>query len=595
MEVIERIAPHLLYVKHPQYAEVDMAHDSLIEFACPECGRRLRAPIEAAGKSGKCNGCGSKTTIPSATQAIQKPPASDQPSALRVASVATKPATGATGPATGDSKVRVPAAVSPTKSCSSFDNALGLPDFAESAPASPDEFASALSEAIKDANVQHARIQNEKMKPEDATKAIVGSLPKRSVSMAYRIHLLLVATTMLILPMIYVAMVISAGLCVVYYTFVVTPTLLMSIRPSRIGVFLYAAVLAPILIGIILVAFMIKPLFFRIRGEARRRSLKREAQPVIFALVDRICDATGAPRPARIDVDYQVNASASPESGLFSIATGRMVLTIGVPLIAGMSARQLSGVLAHEFGHFSQKVGMGTSLVIRRVNNWFYRVVYQRDSMDVWLDEMIGDSDARIGIVFQLAQVGVWISRGILWLLMMIGHAVSSGLMRQMEFDADRYEYGLIGGKTFEQSCYELKRLHIAQDATLMAMLQFAKKGRLVDDMIQILMYFRRQHSSAAEQSIRTKVVEEKTSLFSTHPSDASRIEAAKGSGSEGIFHLDRPASELFWYFDALSKGVTWDFYRDQLGSHIMPDALTPTSELLSGIAAPVMERGLSR
>jgi hypothetical protein len=59
-----------------------------------------------------------------------------------------------------------------------------------------------------------------------------------------------------------------------------------------------------------------------------------------------------------------------------------LVLTIGMPLVAGMSLRQFAGVLAHEFGHFSQGAGMRLSFIIRSINLWFMRVVYERDDWD---------------------------------------------------------------------------------------------------------------------------------------------------------------------------------------------------------------------
>ena len=55
-----------------------------------------------------------------------------------------------------------------------------------------------------------------------------------------------------------------------------------------------------------------------------------------------------------------------------------MVLLIGLPLAAGLSLRQFAGVLAHEFGHFSQGFGMRLTYVIRSINIWFMRVVYER-------------------------------------------------------------------------------------------------------------------------------------------------------------------------------------------------------------------------
>ncbi len=35
-----------------------------ISFSCPQCGKKLKAPDNAAGKSSKCPGCGSPVTCP---------------------------------------------------------------------------------------------------------------------------------------------------------------------------------------------------------------------------------------------------------------------------------------------------------------------------------------------------------------------------------------------------------------------------------------------------------------------------------------------------------------------------------------------------
>ena len=87
-------------------------------------------------------------------------------------------------------------------------------------------------------------------------------------------------------------------------------------------------------------------------------------------------------------------------------------------------------------------------------------------------------------LVFQLAKVCVVFSRGVLWCFMMLGQLHQRGLMRQMEFDADRYEYGLVGSKTFADTAFELQLLGASQQAGLDLMLEFFQRGRLADDMI---------------------------------------------------------------------------------------------------------------
>ena len=57
-----------------------------ISFECLQCGKKLKAPDEAAGKSSKCPGCGAKVTCPGAAPAVKpavkapaKPPAAAAP------------------------------------------------------------------------------------------------------------------------------------------------------------------------------------------------------------------------------------------------------------------------------------------------------------------------------------------------------------------------------------------------------------------------------------------------------------------------------------------------------------------------------------
>lgn len=538
-----------------------------ITLACPQCAKQLRAPASAAGKTGKCNGCGSQIAIPHGSAEAVARTASASP-ALPVPAPPRSTAPPNLKPARGQS---------PAQPTVADDASLQLGEIGEA----QSDFSEALSALIAEGDQSVRKHVASSLSVAEVAKSITQGLPKRPVSHAYRIHLLLVACAMAALPMFYLAFVAGAGFGLFYYISQVMPELLSHTPGGRAAVLYFLAVSAPAVAGTILVLFLIKPLFFRIRDERRRRSLTRQSQPLLFELVDRICDATGAPKPQRIDVDYQVNASAQPLGGIWSVATGKMVLTIGVPLIAGLSARQLAGVLAHEFGHFSQKVGMGATLVIRKVNLWFMRVVYQRDTLDQMLDSLIAESDWRLGIILQLANLCVIFSRGVLWCFMMLGHGISAALMRQMEFDADRYEYGLVGSRTFAETALELQLLGASQAVALQAMLGFFQKGRLADDMIALGNHFQEQLPSDARRQIEASRAEEKGSWLATHPTDRARIARAQQAAAEGIFKLDRPARELVRHYDEICKGVTWDFYRDQIGSHVAPQQLTPTSQLM--------------
>ncbi len=193
---------------------------------------------------------------------------------------------------------------------------------------------------------------------------------------------------------------------------------------------------------------MVKPLFApRVRrGEAC--TLNRSHEPLVFAFVERVCQAVGAPVPRRIDVDCEVNASASFRRGLLSLFGRDLVLTIGLPLVMGLSLRQLAGVLAHEFGHFTQGFAMRLTYIIRSVNGWFARVVYERDSWDEQLVAWSNRATCVCGFAIPCAAVRV-ADAAVLWALMMAGHVISCWMLRQMEFDADRHQARWAGSDAF--------------------------------------------------------------------------------------------------------------------------------------------------
>src|SRR5262249_24911153 len=153
--------------------------------------------------------------------------------------------------------------------------------------------------------------------------------------------------------------------------------------------------------GVVLVLFMIKPLFARLPKARRGRALDLGREPILFAFVTRIARAVHAPEPRRIDVDCQVNASASFGAGLGGLVGRNLVLTIGLPLVSGLTVEQLAGVLAHELGHFAQGARMRLSYLIRSINAWFVRVVYERDEWDEQLVSWSEESD-RLILIFLL-------------------------------------------------------------------------------------------------------------------------------------------------------------------------------------------------
>jgi len=390
-----------------------------------------------------------------------------------------------------------------------------------------------------------------------------GKLPAQGQSPLYVIGLAFVAIGMILLPLVYLALIALVAWAVVLHLQNDTG---MLAGHGRVGLLTLVAYLTPAVVGGVLVLFMVKPLFAKRAKRSVPFPLVEGDQPALFAFIRRICALTGAPAPRVVEVDCQVNASASFRHGFWSIfLPGDLRLTIGLPLAAGMTLRQMGGVLAHEFGHFSQGLGMRLTYLVRSINAWFARVVYERDEWDERLLEWSKAGDWRIMIIFKIARGAVWLTRRILWALMMIGHGISSFMLRQMEFDADTYEARFAGSEVFAETSRRLRELSVGGQAAMHGLEEGFRTRRVPDDFPAFLVGRVEEVPMDVMEKVHGGAADEKTGWFDSHPCDRDRIAAAARLAQGGVFDSEAPASAVFCDFDGLCRAATAHHYAQVL------------------------------
>ncbi|MEQ8210297.1 MAG: M48 family metallopeptidase [Lacipirellulaceae bacterium] len=410
-------------------------------------------------------------------------------------------------------------------------------------------------------------------------------LKKNRPSIAYRIGIMLAAMTMVGLVAVYLLLI--AVCCYgVYYHFVNHTGMLQMRGGGRARVLVFLVYAAPGIIGPIIIFFLIKPLLARPAKVERFRSLNRDREPLLFDFVEKVCKAVGSPVPKRIDIDCDVNASASFRRGFLSFLGRDLVLTIGLPVVAGLSLREFGGVLAHEFGHFSQGAGMRLSYVVRSISSWFMRVVYERDQWDETLSSATEDVDIRVGWIILVAQGGVALGRGVLWVLMHIGVGVSGLLLRQMEFDADRCETRFAGHKAFASTSRKMRLLSVASELSNAQIFEHLGSRRLVKDLPALILLNTKMMPPNIADEIVGEALKEKTNWYDTHPCDADRIKAAEKLGDEGAFSLKAPAAALFTDFKGQSEATTWHLYMGTFGANVPKDSLVGPREYITASKA---------
>ena len=134
----------------------------------------------------------------------------------------------------------------------------------------------------------------------------------------------------------------------------------------------------------------------------------------------------------------------------------------------------------------------------------------------------------RVGWILYLARVFVWLTRKILWVLMMIGHSVSGFMLRQMEFDADRHEARLAGSEVFESTSRRILQLTVAAQGAQSDLGEFYREGRLCDDLPKLIEHNYQQFTPEVIDKLDRISRDATTGLLVTHPCDTDRIASAR-------------------------------------------------------------------
>ncbi len=412
----------------------------------------------------------------------------------------------------------------------------------------------------------------------DFSRLLSGEYGRVGSPIGYRLIMLPVVVIVLLLPLVYVAMIGAVVYGLWQWVQVVAEP------PSTRGGFRLGLVWLAVLVGgIILLLSMLRPLVIWHKSPPRE-PLHRSEEPLLYAYVEAICTAMGAPKPKQIYVSCEPNAAAGFHKGIWGLLTNQLSLVVGLPLAASMPLRDFTGVLAHEFGHFAQGSGMRASYLLITVNSWFARVAYEPDAIDEALEQAGENVSGYLAIVIGLARLTAIIPKMILRGLCWVVGALTCILSRQMEFDADRHEARMAGTKSFRDSFERLFLLNHAYQPTIGRVTRELQQGRLPDDFPGLVA----AHAEGIDDATRRGLIEEhektKTGLFDSHPCFTARMKAVTKLNEPGIFTTDEPASIVFHDFHSTCRRATYLFYKGGFGDKIQHATFTSGRDLATRI-----------
>lgn len=231
-------------------------------------------------------------------------------------------------------------------------------------------------------------------------------------------------------------------------------------------------------------AFLVSGFFVVQRGKERSLvQLKPEDEPALLAFLAQLADETRAPRPHKVFVSADVNASVFYDISFWNfIFPSKKNLVLGLGLVNVLTLDQLKAVIAHEYGHFAQRT--------MAVGRWVYiaqqaagHVIASRTVFDKILFGL-SNIDIRIAWIGWILRVFVWAFRAVLDTGFRLVVLTYRALGREMEFQADRVAVSVSGSDSLVHALHRLGPADEAwEEAMTFAVIELLR-GQPVDDLL---------------------------------------------------------------------------------------------------------------
>ncbi len=319
--------------------------------------------------------------------------------------------------------------------------------------------------------------------------------------------------------------------------------------------------------------FLLKNLFKRHRfDEGEMLELTEEDEPHFFAFLRRLCEETAAPFPQHVYVTGEVNAAVIYKHSLLSLVfPPKKNLLIGLGLVSALNLTELKAVLAHEFGHFSQKsLRIGGYVYV--VNRIMADMIWARDRWDDALEAWCR-TDLRIAVFGWVVKGVVWLLRWLLGLLFRGINLLDAALSRQREFDADRIAVSVAGSDAICHALLKISFADLCLQQALSDLTNANAHGLLSNDIIlhqersaEYLRSFRKRprwgippelpDEGRGPTVFDSEDEDVQPTMWSTHPSNRDREKSAKELYLRSEMD-ERPAWVLFRDAGELRQRIT--------------------------------------
>ncbi|MBK8391011.1 MAG: M48 family metalloprotease [Saprospiraceae bacterium] len=214
--------------------------------------------------------------------------------------------------------------------------------------------------------------------------------------------------------------------------------------------------------GVLILIFLIKFLFTRHKTDRSNLvEINRKDEPKLFELIDDVVQEVATDFPKKVYLSNNVNAAVFYDSSFWSMFLPiKKNLLIGVGLVNTVTVEEFKAILAHEFGHFSQRT-MKVGSYVYNMNQVIYNLLYDNDSYHALIQKFANIHS----LIYYFVILAIKLVDGIKWILKKMYDFMNINYMalsREMEFHADEIAAHITGYEPLKNA---LLRLNLSEHA----------------------------------------------------------------------------------------------------------------------------------
>ncbi|MGW4302939.1 M48 family metalloprotease [Streptomyces sp. NPDC004646] len=334
-------------------------------------------------------------------------------------------------------------------------------------------------------------------------------------------------------------------------------------------------------------------------------------EPRLWALVRELAAEAGTRAPDRVLLTPDVNASVREEPRLLGLLPGPRRLTLGVPLLTGLSEAQLRAILGHEYGHFTGGDTRLSVLVVRgrmqigRVVGRFHESARKKAAEEHDRQEKAAAKRIAKGKqprALDTAHAGATY-RAMAWLYTQYGKLylrASLSTARAQEYAADRTAARLAGRDATASALREVAVLANRHEFYLASYATIGLSAGSMPPRGEFFGGFGRLLAAREEQlaAMRAELPTDEVSPYDSHPPIAERVRRIEelpadgrpaGAGGPALALLTDPARTLTLLEDAalvesalaLPRAADWPALLDATMTEGLASGRTPLQRAL--------------